>query len=115
MDRAVDAEFCEVRQVRIAGNVSGLGKARHREFAMASGEMNQREFTNFLRRARYDIRLVRLVIARLADDEIAQLKSEPMSSPIIGLPKRPVGSRPTRSRASGAFRPTEFRRHGYRL
>lgn len=37
--------------VRIAGNVSGLGKAQHREFAMASGEMSQREFTNFLRRA----------------------------------------------------------------
>jgi DNA modification methylase len=35
--------------VRIEGNVSGLGKARHREFAMASGEMSQREFTNFLR------------------------------------------------------------------
>ena len=31
--------------------VSGLGKARHREFAMASGEMTEREFTNFLRRA----------------------------------------------------------------
>jgi DNA modification methylase len=37
--------------VRIGGNVSGLGKARHREFAMASGEMSEREFTNFLRRA----------------------------------------------------------------
>jgi DNA modification methylase len=37
--------------VRIAGNVSGLGKARHREFAMASSEMTEREFTNFLRRA----------------------------------------------------------------
>lgn len=37
--------------VRIAGNVSGLGKAQHREFAMASGEMNPRDFTNFLRRA----------------------------------------------------------------
>ena len=37
--------------VRIEGNVSGLGKARHREFAMASGEMTPREFTNFLRRA----------------------------------------------------------------
>ena len=37
--------------VRIAGNVSGLGKARHREFAMASGEMSQHEFTTFLRRA----------------------------------------------------------------
>jgi DNA modification methylase len=37
--------------VRIAGNVSGLGKVRHREFAMASGEMTQRGFTTFLRRA----------------------------------------------------------------
>lgn len=37
--------------VRIAGNVSGLGMAQHREFAMASGEMTTREFTNFLRRA----------------------------------------------------------------
>lgn len=35
--------------VRIAGNVSGLGKAQHREFAMASGEMSEREFTTFLR------------------------------------------------------------------
>lgn len=37
--------------VRIARNVSGLGKAQHREFAMASGEMTQREFTAFLRQA----------------------------------------------------------------
>lgn len=37
--------------VRIAGNVSGLGKARHREFAVASGEMSAHEFTNFLRSA----------------------------------------------------------------
>jgi DNA modification methylase len=37
--------------VRIRGNVSGLGKTKHREFAMASGEMAPREFTNFLRRA----------------------------------------------------------------
>ena len=37
--------------VRIAGNVSGLGKVKHREFAMASGEMSQREFTGFLKRA----------------------------------------------------------------
>ncbi len=36
--------------VSIAGNVSGLGKARHREFAMASGEMSPRQFTVFLRR-----------------------------------------------------------------
>jgi len=34
--------------VTIAGNVSGLGKTKHREFAMASGEMSPDEFTNFL-------------------------------------------------------------------
>jgi hypothetical protein len=32
----------------IDGNVSGLGKVRHREFAMASGEMTRAEFTAFL-------------------------------------------------------------------
>jgi DNA modification methylase len=37
--------------VRIEGNVSGLGAARHRDFAMASGEMSQGEFTTFLVRA----------------------------------------------------------------
>jgi DNA modification methylase len=34
--------------VRIDGNVSGLGKVRHAEFAMASGEMSEAEFTSFL-------------------------------------------------------------------
>lgn len=34
--------------VPIAGHVSGLGKARHAEFAMASGEMTPPEFTSFL-------------------------------------------------------------------
>jgi DNA modification methylase len=34
--------------VPIDGNVSGLGKKRHREFAMASGEMTASEFTRFL-------------------------------------------------------------------
>jgi DNA modification methylase len=37
--------------VRIDGNVSGLGAVRHREFAMASGEMSAAEFSNFLNRA----------------------------------------------------------------
>jgi DNA modification methylase len=32
----------------IAGNVSGLGKIKHGEFAMASGEMDGSEFTQFL-------------------------------------------------------------------
>jgi len=34
--------------VRIDGHVSGKGRTRHREFAMASGEMSEAEFTNFL-------------------------------------------------------------------
>jgi DNA modification methylase len=34
--------------VPIKGHVSGLGKAQHKEFAMASGEMNRAEFTQFL-------------------------------------------------------------------
>jgi ParB-like chromosome segregation protein Spo0J len=37
--------------VAIAGNVSGLGKVKHREFAMASGEMSADEFTKFLEEA----------------------------------------------------------------
>lgn len=37
--------------VPIQGHVSGLGKATHREFAMASGEMSPGEFTNFLGQA----------------------------------------------------------------
>jgi DNA modification methylase len=35
--------------VRIQGHVSGNGSIQHREFAMASGEMSETEFTNFLR------------------------------------------------------------------
>lgn len=34
--------------VRIVGNVSGLGANHHREFAMASGEMTSPQFTDFL-------------------------------------------------------------------
>jgi DNA modification methylase len=34
--------------VRIDGHVSGLGKVKHREFAMATGEMSRAEFTAFL-------------------------------------------------------------------
>lgn len=35
--------------VPIGGHVSGLGLTQHREFAMASGEMSPKEFTDFLR------------------------------------------------------------------
>jgi ParB-like nuclease domain len=34
--------------VAIAGNVSGLGKVKHRDFAMASGDMDTEEYTRFL-------------------------------------------------------------------
>jgi DNA modification methylase len=34
--------------VPIDGHATGLGKARHREFAMAAGEMSEEEFTRFL-------------------------------------------------------------------
>ena len=37
--------------VPIDGNVCGSGGIKHREFAMASGEMSEAEFTAFLRRA----------------------------------------------------------------
>jgi DNA modification methylase len=37
--------------VKIGGNVSGLGQNKHREFAMASGEMDRNEFTVFLVKA----------------------------------------------------------------
>ena len=37
--------------VRIDGHVSGLGRVKHREFAMASGEMSEGQFTTFLSRA----------------------------------------------------------------
>ena len=37
--------------VPIDGHVGGSGRLRHREFAMASGEMSREAFTSFLRRA----------------------------------------------------------------
>lgn len=37
--------------VKIDGHVGGSGKIKHREFAMASGEMSDGEFTDFLSRA----------------------------------------------------------------
>src|SRR5262249_8261158 len=46
--------------VRIDGHVSGLGKIKHREFVMASGEMSGVEFTAFLR----------TILAYLADHSI---------------------------------------------
>jgi DNA modification methylase len=47
--------------VVVDGNVCGLGRVRHREFAMASGEMSETEFTAFLQ----------TVFDRLADNTVA--------------------------------------------
>jgi DNA modification methylase len=51
-DELADLVFADPPyNVAIGGNVSGLGAVKHREFAMASGEMSQTEFANFLTRA----------------------------------------------------------------
>ncbi|MGE0774575.1 MAG: site-specific DNA-methyltransferase [Sphingomonadaceae bacterium] len=41
--------------VKIDGHVSGLGKVKHREFAMASGEMSRPQFTAFLASVAYNL------------------------------------------------------------
>ena len=57
VDRLMTGELAQMvftdppYNVPIAGHVSGLGKARHGEFAMASGEMTKAQFTAFLRKA----------------------------------------------------------------
>jgi len=56
-DRLLTGELIDVvfadppYNVRIENNVSGLGKVRHGDFAMASGEMSPEQFTDFLTRA----------------------------------------------------------------
>jgi DNA modification methylase len=54
LDRLLGAEVADMvfvdppYNVAIDGNVCGLGSVRHRDFAMASGEMSEAEFTAFL-------------------------------------------------------------------
>ncbi len=50
--------------VKIAGHVSGLGKVRHREFAMAAGEMSENAFTDFLSK------VISNLVVRTADGSI---------------------------------------------
>ena len=51
-DNLADLVFADPPyNVAIGGNVSGLGAVKHREFAMASGEMSKPEFANFLTQA----------------------------------------------------------------
>ena len=48
-DEEIDVVFADPPyNVRIENNVSGLGKVRHGDFAMASGEMSPEQFTDFL-------------------------------------------------------------------
>lgn len=48
-DEQVDLLFTDPPyNVKIDGNVCGLGSVKHREFAFASGEMSEDEFTSFL-------------------------------------------------------------------
>ena len=53
--------------VRIENNVSGLGKVRHKDFAMASGEMSKAEFTEFLEHA------FRYLVAHTVEGSIHQI------------------------------------------
>ena len=54
MERLMDNEKADLiftdppYNVKIAGNVCGSGKIKHEEFAMASGEMSEAAFTEFL-------------------------------------------------------------------
>ncbi len=41
--------------VPIGGHVSGLGSVKHKEFAMASGEMSEEEFTSFLKKVFHNL------------------------------------------------------------
>ena len=50
--------------VPISGHVSGLGKKKHAEFQMGSGEMSRSEFTEFL------IRAIKEMVANLVDGAI---------------------------------------------
>ena len=50
--RPVDTAFLDVPyNVKVDGHAGGKGKVKHREFAMASGEMTEAEFTAFLERS----------------------------------------------------------------
>ena len=60
-----DVIFADPPNVRIENNVSGLGEVQHSDFAMASAEMTQDEFTTFLTEA------FRPAAARLRDGGIA--------------------------------------------
>lgn len=54
LDRLMGSEVADLLftdppyNVKISGNVCGLGSVKHREFAMASGEMSEEGFTTFL-------------------------------------------------------------------
>jgi DNA modification methylase len=50
-DEKARMSFCDPPyNLKVDGVISGLGKVKHREFAMASGEMSRNEFIDFLTR-----------------------------------------------------------------
>jgi DNA modification methylase len=50
--KKADTTLCDAPyNVQIDGHVGGKGKIKHKEFAMASGEMSKSEFTHFLKMA----------------------------------------------------------------
>jgi DNA modification methylase len=53
--------------VRIDGHVCGLGRIRHKDFAMACGEMSESQFTTFLET------VFRLLVANTTDGSIHQI------------------------------------------
>lgn len=64
-DKTADAVVTDPPyNVRIKGNVSGLGKKIHEEFAMASGEMTEDEFRDFL------LQSIRLQSAQLREGSV---------------------------------------------
>jgi DNA modification methylase len=76
--------------VRVNGHVSGLGKRRHREFAMASGEMNTNEFTKFLKSsfARMTEALVDGAIAYVCMDAMHTTELLAAAATTFGRPKQ---------------------------
>jgi len=70
--------------IKIAGNASGLGKVKHGDFVMASGEMSQREFTGagleYIRKERdlqYHQTLYDLLLRQLEAARIDEAKASP--------------------------------------
>ena len=76
--------------VRIDGHAGGLGKVKHKEFAMASGEMSRVEFTSFLGRACSQLRMFTVdgAISYVFMDWRHMPELLEATQPIFGAPKQ---------------------------